>query len=415
MNDFHAFSKVLLKERCPALQRGVILLLVGFLPGLNVIAQAATGPSERNVSSSPPKTTETLRIEHLNKPRLIVNISYKTMGQSSQSAGNSRQLLDLYLPAATNTAATIKPSPAQKPSRLSTRPIAPLKRTALLFIHGGNFTSGSKEQFSAYCNLFAKAGFVSATMNYSLSPENPSPAAFNDVRAAVSWLQANAGKYGFDPSRIVLVGYSAGGTLALLSGLDKASVNPDNPVASKAPLSEREMDLLPLEDLLPPSSAQPHPQAQNAAHASQGKETAGKIPSSQPSVAGVVSVAGISDFNAFLTHSRLARLKQDIRRYLGEDDARKASPLYQVKAKAPPILLIHGDNDKIVPLSQSRQMLEMLEAARVPALLRSYPGVGHEILSPNPQLGRVLRELTEFFLYIERRSIAPQNKKADAS
>lgn len=86
----------------------------------------------------------------------------------------------------------------------------------LLFVHGGGFAAGDKGDAASpfYNNVGAwavRSGFVGVTMTYRLAPVHAWPAGAADVAAAVQWLQANIGRFGGDPGRIVLVGQSAGG------------------------------------------------------------------------------------------------------------------------------------------------------------------------------------------------------------
>ena len=86
---------------------------------------------------------------------------------------------------------------------------------AILHIHGGGMVMGSVEQMQAGpAALAAAAGVPVVSVEYRLAPENPFPAPQEDCHSALSWLAAQAGVFGFDPSRIVVAGESAGGGLA---------------------------------------------------------------------------------------------------------------------------------------------------------------------------------------------------------
>lgn len=87
----------------------------------------------------------------------------------------------------------------------------------VVFVHGGGFVAGDKstEGTPYYDNVGvwgARSGMVGVTMNYRLAPEHRWPSGAEDVGAAVGWLAANVGAHGGDPSRIVLMGSSAGAT-----------------------------------------------------------------------------------------------------------------------------------------------------------------------------------------------------------
>jgi acetyl esterase/lipase len=238
----------------------------------------------------------------------------------------SNQQLDLYLPA------------------------LPRKRTALLLIHGGGFREGSKEQMASLCGLYARAGFVAATINYRLAPTHPFPAAFNDATRAVAWLREQAATQGFDSRKIVVIGYSAGANLALMVGLADGS-----------------------------------------------------------GVAGIVSAAAPSDLAALLAQTPLAKLKSDLREYLGAAPAEQASPLGRVSPGDPGVFLFHGDRDLLIPVSQSLVLAQRLQANNVPVLLRVFQNAGHEImlpdtpLLPNPNYEPLVLDMTRFIVAIELR------------
>jgi acetyl esterase/lipase len=92
-------------------------------------------------------------------------------------------------------------------------PGAPLP--VLVFVHGGAFVGGDKwggnGPFYANIGLWAaRSGFVGVNITYRLAPQNPWPAAQEDVAAALAWVAANIAAHGGDPARIALMGHSAG-------------------------------------------------------------------------------------------------------------------------------------------------------------------------------------------------------------
>jgi acetyl esterase/lipase len=96
------------------------------------------------------------------------------------------------------------------------------KRPVILWIHGGGFTSGSKDSGveRRFAVDFAKRGYVCVSINYRLRPDitNFSSAlsdAVSDSETAVTWLVKNSNKYGLDPSHIAVAGYSAGAFTAI--------------------------------------------------------------------------------------------------------------------------------------------------------------------------------------------------------
>lgn len=94
-------------------------------------------------------------------------------------------------------------------------------RPAILIIHGGGWSAGSKNDM-VYRTLmidYAMKGYVVCNMNYRLVQEAPMPACIEDVRYAIRWMKTNAEKLGIDPNRIGTYGHSAGGQLSLMAGL----------------------------------------------------------------------------------------------------------------------------------------------------------------------------------------------------
>jgi acetyl esterase/lipase len=92
-------------------------------------------------------------------------------------------------------------------------------RPAVMFIHGGGWRVGSKENYTRAAIRMAESGFVAATINYRLVPDGAYPAAVQDCACALSFLRANADAYGLDPDRLAVWGYSAGGHLASIVGV----------------------------------------------------------------------------------------------------------------------------------------------------------------------------------------------------
>ena len=84
----------------------------------------------------------------------------------------------------------------------------------VLYVHGGGFVAGDKRGSSAfYANVgkyFASHGFLAATMNYRLATTDGWPAGAEDVMSAVAWLGFNSQAYGGNPSKLFVIGQSAG-------------------------------------------------------------------------------------------------------------------------------------------------------------------------------------------------------------
>ncbi|MGL4942179.1 MAG: alpha/beta hydrolase fold domain-containing protein, partial [Thermoguttaceae bacterium] len=117
------------------------------------------------------------------------------------SGGGERQQLDLYIP---------KRDRGGKPFE---RPMP-----AILWLHFGSWTRGSKEPCIPFGLGYTKKGYALVAANYRLTTTDPFPAQIEDCKSAVRWLRAHAAEYNIDPDRIGVWGVSAGGHLAALLG-----------------------------------------------------------------------------------------------------------------------------------------------------------------------------------------------------
>lgn len=94
-------------------------------------------------------------------------------------------------------------------------------RPAILIIHGGGWSAGSKNDmvYRALMIDYALQGYVVANMNYRLTQEAPLPACIEDVRTAIRWMKAHSEELEIDPDMIGTFGHSAGGHLSLMAGI----------------------------------------------------------------------------------------------------------------------------------------------------------------------------------------------------
>lgn len=90
---------------------------------------------------------------------------------------------------------------------------------AIVMIHGGGWRSGNKSMQRALAVRLAERGFVTICPEYQLSQEVLYPTALFNIKACIRWARANADKYSIDTNKMVTSGGSAGGQLALLTGL----------------------------------------------------------------------------------------------------------------------------------------------------------------------------------------------------
>jgi acetyl esterase/lipase len=222
---------------------------------------------------------------------------------------------------------------------------------AVLMIHGGGWQSGHSRHSGAFADwpgtlaALAGEGYVVASINYRLSGEAPFPAAIQDVKSAVLFLKANADNYPVDPERIVTWGGSAGGQLAALAAVS-CGMSELGPAADIPGWNETTT----LSDC----------------------------------VRAAVVWYGVFDFADLLAEQEMPA--PPVAAYLGcqqrcpDDTVRLASPLMFLDANDPPMLLIHGTEDSVVPVRQSEQFDAAAKKLGARTDLILIPGVDHSFV-----------------------------------
>jgi len=215
----------------------------------------------------------------------------------------------------------------------------------VIVIHGGGWIAGTKEERVLEIMPYLQMGFAAVNVEYRLAQVALAPAAVEDCRCALHWVFANAKKYNFDPTRVVLQGGSAGGHLVLTTGMltsaagfDRECYTGEDNVWSQNPGTDKD-----------------------------------------PRVAAIVNWFGISDVVDEL-HGPNA--KGYAVAWLGDQSnademAKRLSPIHYVDKNTPPIITIHGDKDALVPYEQSVRLHKALDAAGVPNQLYTVPGANH--------------------------------------
>ena len=210
----------------------------------------------------------------------------------------------------------------------------------LIFIHGGGWVLGTKESAVMSFLPWLEMGWNVINVEYRLSHVALAPSAVEDCLCAMKFVVAHAKDYNVDTSRIVTSGESAGGHLALTTGMipDSAGLDRQCPGINF-----------------------------------QGRGAG------VPKVAAIVNWYGITDLNDMLggPNERAYAVEWFAGLPNREELARKLSPLTYVRKGLPPIMSIQGDADPIVPYSNSTRLRDALTSAGAPNELVTIAGGGH--------------------------------------
>jgi acetyl esterase/lipase len=221
--------------------------------------------------------------------------------------------------------------------RLKELPATPAP--VMIFVPGGAWVHGSRIlQGYALMSHMASLGWVCLSIDYRVAPSHRWPRHMTDVKAAIAWARANVDRFGGDRDFVTIAGCSAGGHLAALAGLTDGD-----------------------------------------------PEFQGSLPDgADTSVDAVVGIYGRYDWEDRSTAER-ARFVEFLERVVvnkklkrNPELFRKASPIAQVHADAPPFLVIHGTGDTVIPVAQAQSFVERLRAeSRSVVSYVELPGAGH--------------------------------------
>jgi acetyl esterase/lipase len=205
------------------------------------------------------------------------------------------------------------------------------KPTPIIFnIHGGGWNHGTKGSQSGFAAFF-KAGYAVANVEYRLFPVATAPGAVEDVRRAILYVVKHAKELNIDPHKIVVMGASAGGHLALIAGLLQ---------------NDHTFDV-------------------------EYKDVNGFT------IAAIIDKYGLADF-AF---PGIEKYRSEMN-WLGDYAkdiklVRSISPIYYVKRTSPPTFIVHGDADPRIPYAQSVALHKKYEAAGAKVKFMTVPGGVH--------------------------------------
>ncbi|NKB35256.1 MAG: alpha/beta hydrolase fold domain-containing protein [Pseudomonadales bacterium] len=194
-------------------------------------------------------------------------------------------------------------------------PTAGTNRPAIIYVHGGRWRAGDRNYREALdVAQWAGMGYFAMTIDYRLVGSSPAPAPYQDLQTAIRWVHGHTDEYSIDPDRIYLIGDSSGGHL----------------VALAATLGEG-----------------PY-------------ERVGGWEDERSDIRAAISVAGPYELNTLSWGDLWTPLQGDL-----QLARRIASPMHNLGPNTKPILVIHSDDDRSVPIVQAVDFVAAMEAAGV--------------------------------------------------
>jgi acetyl esterase/lipase len=246
------------------------------------------------------------------------------------------------------------------------RPDTPPDAPVLLFVPGGAWVQGTRVlQGHTLLSHLVEQGWVCLTMDYRVSPVHRWPRHIADVNAAIAWARANVDEYGGDREFVAVAGCSAGGHLAALAGLTPGDEAFRGELADDA----------------------------------------------DTTVDAVVGIYGRYDWQDRSTPTRanfqsfLERVVVRRSQFRHPELYAAASPLARIHEDAPPFLLVHGEQDTIIPVDEARRFHAALaEVSRNDVVYREIPRAGHAFdLVDSSHARRCAVEVTRFLTEVRDR------------
>jgi len=229
----------------------------------------------------------------------------------------------------------------------------------IVFLHGGSWQWGDPDDYGFVARALAPEGFVVVLAGYRLGKAGLFPAMLEDAAAAITRIRTDVARHGGDPDRIVLVGHSAGAYNVVQVALDKRWF-----ADARVPVS---------------------------------------------SIKGVVGLAGPYDFFPFTSEATQLMFE---RPGAGPD----SQPVNHAHRDAPPMLLIHGEEDTLVRPRNTLALAENLSAAGAPVETVFYPGQDHNapllsLASPWRNRRDLVKRIAEFARRVTRVSVPVQTER----
>jgi len=227
-------------------------------------------------------------------------------------------------------------------------PDGPSLKPAILSVHGGRWRAGNRADASSIkVTQWAEFGYFAMSIDYRLVGGSPAPAPQLDLLCAIRWLHAHAEEYRIDPERIYLIGQSAGGQMVSLV----------------------------------------------AAAGEAGFPRVGGWEKARTDIRAAISVAATYELNSLSWGNLWTPVGGNV-----ADARRHASPITHVSATMKPLLVIHSDDDKSVPVQQAADMVEKLKSAGVQHRYVHFTDRGHMGITDE-----VVKEARAFIAELEQK------------
>lgn len=234
-------------------------------------------------------------------------------------------------------------------------------RSAIAFFFSSGWDTGLISQFAPHCMYFSHRGMVAVLFDYRVFNRHLSTPldAVADARSAIRWLRLNADQLGIDPDRIVAAGGSAGGQLAAATAMLKAFDDPaDDTSVSCVP-------------------------------------------------------------NALVLYNPIldtTRKKFEAEKFPSKALAKAASPMRHMARKLPPMLIIHGTGDRVVPFESSKKFVRKMRWRGNDCRIGKFDGCGHGFFNFNvdARLYELTTNAADAFLVEKGLLLPPENADSES-
>ena len=264
-----------------------------------------------------------------------------------------------------------------------------LNKAGIILVMAGGMTSSPLWSHDAgdheNVQIFLKAGYVVFATAHSSQPKYTADESRKDTPRAVQYIRYNSNRFGIDPDRIGILGYSSGGHVSLMTATNPLEEiqESEDPVEKESSIVQAAVAYYPSTDLL---------------NFGQENKT---ILEHFHSIGYNLDAA--FDFHRWENESnRFERIEdaESLKEYYFRN-----SPINFVSDDDPPILIIHGTDDKLVPIQQSEIFIDKLEEQGVSCKLLEIKGKGHGWKTPvENEYTEVLNWYGQFLLRVESKT-----------